>query len=124
MAELDRKALTKKAKRGFRGYPVVTVVFYGPDDQRATKVAVSVVLAAGAEPAIVERWFSEEDARRDAAIAKRILVFVQQHSARTVALADRIFGCPHEEGVDYEGQWCPQCPFWMRRDRFTGERIH
>ncbi len=123
MADLDRKALSKKAKRGFRGYPVATVAFYGPDDERATKVAVSLVPAEGAQPTVVERWFSESDARRDPAVAKRILAFVQQHAARTVVLAERILGCPHEEGVDYQGQWCPQCPFWIGRDRFTGERI-
>jgi hypothetical protein len=40
-------------------------------------------------------------------------------------LADRIIGCPHEEGVDYpEGQSCPRCPFWAHRDRWSGELIH
>jgi uncharacterized protein related to proFAR isomerase len=28
--------LTKKAKRGVRGHLVATVVFYGPDDKRAS----------------------------------------------------------------------------------------
>jgi len=28
--ERARKRLTKKAKKGFRGYPVATVAFYGP----------------------------------------------------------------------------------------------
>lgn len=121
---LARKALLKKAKRGLRGYPVVTVAFYGPDDQRATKVAVSLVRAAGAEPETVERWFSEDDARHDVAIAKRILAFIEEHAARTVVLADRILGCPHEQGIDYTEEWCPQCAFWTGRDRFTGEPIH
>jgi hypothetical protein len=124
MSALDRKALLKKAKRGFCGYPVVTVAFYGPDDQRATKVAVSLVRAAAAEPDILERWFSEDDARYDGAIARRVLAFVQEHAARTVVLADRILGCPHEQGIDYTEEWCPQCAFWMGRDRFTGEPIH
>ena len=123
MGALDRKALNKKAKRAFRGYPLATVAFYGPDDQHATKVAVGLVLAAGAEPAVVERWFSEDDARRDSEIARRILAFVEQHSARSVVLTERILGCPHEEGVDYEGRWCPECPFWIGRDRFTGEPL-
>ncbi len=35
-----------------------------------------------------------------------------------------IIGCPHEEGIDYpDGEVCPQCPFWARRDRFTGELL-
>ena len=43
--EQARKRLTKKAKKGFRGFPVATVAFYGPDDRRASKLAVGIVLA-------------------------------------------------------------------------------
>jgi len=32
--------LAKRAKRGFRGYPVATIAFYGPSPERASKVAV------------------------------------------------------------------------------------
>jgi hypothetical protein len=35
-------------------------------------------------------------------------------------MTDRIIGCPHQEGIDYQGQWCPVCEFC---DRFTGERV-
>ena len=47
--------LKKKARRGFRGYPVATVAFYGPDDTRASKVAVGIVATEGAEPMALER---------------------------------------------------------------------
>lgn len=48
--------------------------------------------------------------------------FIDQHAARTVVVADRIIGCPHEEGIDYpEGQTCPDCPFWATRDRWSGD---
>jgi hypothetical protein len=124
MSNLGARALRKKAKRGFRGYPIATIAFYGPDDRRATKVVVGLVPEAGAEPTYLERWFSDDDARSDASIAGRILAFVQQRGARSLVMADRILGCPHEEGVDYEGTWCPECPFWTGRDRFTGEPVH
>ncbi len=39
-------------------------------------------------------------------------------------MTDRIIGCPHQEGIDYQGQWCPVREFWKGRDRFTGERVH
>ena len=45
-------SLEKKARRGFHWYPVGTVAFYGPDNTRATKVAVGVVPAKNAEPTI------------------------------------------------------------------------
>ena len=118
--------LKKKARRGFRGYPVATVAFYGPDDTHATKVAVGIVAAEGARAEALERWFAEErDVRSDPAIERAILDFIQRHGVKSVVMTDRIIGCPHEEGVDYpEGQACPRCLFWAHRDRWTGEVIH
>jgi hypothetical protein len=116
--------LSKKAKRGFRGFPVATVALYGPDNKRASKIALGIVLQEGSEP-IMERFFSDDDIRYDAAVQKQILKSIQNHGAKSVVLTDRIIGCPHEEGIDYrEGQSCPQCPFWAGRDRFTHERVH
>jgi hypothetical protein len=117
--------LRQKARRGFRGYPIATIAFYGPNDQRASKVAVAILGEGETEPLALERWFSEgRDLRTDPAVAPKILAFIERHGAKSVTMADRILGCPHEEGVDYpEGQICPQCPFWAHRDRWTGEVI-
>src|ERR687885_1682034 len=102
--EQARKRLTKKAKRGFRGFPVATVAFYGPDDRTATKVAVGIVAAEDREPAELRRWFTEgTDAREDLDLAREILAFIERFGVHSVAMVDRIIGCPHEEGVDYEG---------------------
>ena len=54
-----RKSLRKRLRRGFRGYPVATVAYYGPDDQRASKVAVGITNGEGQEVAELRRWFSE-----------------------------------------------------------------
>jgi hypothetical protein len=117
--------LGNKARRGFRGYPVATVAFYGPDAAMATKVAVGIVAGEGAEPRPLERWFSPDlDIRVDRAIGQQILGFIKQHGARSVVLSPGIVGCPHEEGVDYPaGQSCGRCPYWANRDRWTGEII-
>ncbi|MFQ5923717.1 MAG: hypothetical protein ACE5M4_12825 [Anaerolineales bacterium] len=121
-----RSELGKKARRGFRGYPVATMAFYGPTDELATKVAVGIVLAEGAEPSEMQRWYSEEqDVRVDPEILEEMVAFVERYEARSVVMTDRIIGCPHEEGIDYpEGKPCPQCPFWAGRDRRTGEYVH
>lgn len=121
-----QSSLKKKARRGFRGYPVGTVAFYGPDDRRATKVAVGVVAAEGAEPSAVARWFSaESDVRSDPAIGLEIVNFIEAQGVKSVVMADRIIGCPHEEGTDYpDGQVCPHCPFWAHRDRWSGNVLH
>ena len=113
------------SKRGFHGYPIATIALYGPTAERASKVAVSIFLREGDEPDRVRRWFSEEgDVRFNPAIDAQILAFIREHGARSVAMTDRIIGCPHEEGTDYtEGQKCPRCPYWASRDRFTHETI-
>ena len=115
--------LQKRAARGFRGYPVATVSFYGPDDRRATKVAVGIVRREGAEADQLERWLSADgDVRADEQIARQISDFIDAQGAKSVALRESIFGCPHQEGIDYpEGESCPQCPFWANRDRWTGQ---
>lgn len=117
--------LEKKARRGHRGYPVATVAFYGPDGSRASKVAVGIIPSEGAAASEMQRWFSETgDVRRDAAVGAEIIAFITAHGVMTVAMTDRIIGCPHEEVIDYpEGETCPQCPFWEGRDRWSGELL-
>jgi hypothetical protein len=118
------KRFGKRARRGFRGYPMATIAFYGPDDRRASKVVVGILLHEDEEPAQMRRWTSDEwDVRNDSAIAGAILKLISEFDVKTVAMTDRIIGCPHEEGIDYEGQTCPACPFWADRDRWTGEVV-
>ncbi|MFT5554094.1 MAG: hypothetical protein ACI9P3_003516 [Bradyrhizobium sp.] len=114
-----QKWLEKKSKSGFRGYLVGTVAFYGPDNLRASKVAVAVVTAEGAPPFALRRWFSETgDVRHDPAIMEEIATFLRAEDVRTVASVPTMMGCPHEEGIDYpQGEVCPQCPYWANRER-------
>ena len=118
--------ITKKAKRGFRGYPLATIAFYGPDNKRASKVAVGIISHEGGEPEPLQRWNSDEtDLRHDQEVAFEISAFLREHNVLTVTSVDRIIGCPHEEGIDYpDGEPCPECPFWRNRDRFSGELIN
>jgi hypothetical protein len=47
-----------------------------------------------------------------------------QRDARTLVATPHIIGCRHEEGLDYpEGEHCPECPYWVGRNRFTGELL-
>ena len=96
MIDRARKRLSKRAKKGFRGWPLATVALYGPDDSTATKLTVGIVPA---EDATDLRRSEQTDIRDD-------------------------IRAPHEEGIDYEGATCPACLFWAGRDRWTGERLH
>ncbi len=64
-------------------------------------------------PELLRRWFSETgDVRRELPIAEEIHQFLRDHGVRSIAMSDRIIGCPHEEEIDYPlGESCPQCPF-------------
>lgn len=117
--------LAKKARKGFRGFPVATVAFYGPDNKRANKLVIGIIEHEGAEPKL-KKWYSDEtDIRSLSEIESEIKDFIKEHDVLSISMVDRIIGCPHEEGVDYpDGQSCPQCPFWRGRDRFTGETIN
>jgi hypothetical protein len=114
-----RERLRRKVDRGFQGYPLGTVAFYGPDNQRASKVAVGIVHREGQDVREMEKWISEiSDVRYDDVIGQQVLAFLQQHGVRTVVTGSGILGCPHEEGIDYpDSEACPRCPYWAGRER-------
>jgi hypothetical protein len=114
----------KRFRNQSSGYPVATIAYYGPDDQTATKVAVGIVDSHD-EVLELRRWLVRaQDVRIDRAINDEILSFIKERNVKRVAMAGRIIGCPHEEGIDYpEGAICPKCPFWSKIDRWTGELL-
>lgn len=119
--------LSKRSRRGFRGFPAATVAWYGPDDTRATKAVVSIVPDKGSEPTHQATFVGGgADLREDPFTGDQVVAFVEKHDAVSVFVAGEVLGCPHEEGVDYpEGGACPDCPFWAGRDRWaaTKERL-
>ena len=121
----NRKLLTKKVRKGFKGYPIATVAFYGPTNRIATKLVCSIMESEDSEPTHMNKWFSESDLRKSEKIISEVLSFIDKHNAKSVSMLDQIIGCPHEEGIDYpEGQYCPKCTYWKGRDRFTHELLH
>ncbi|MBW8786311.1 hypothetical protein HFO93_17375 [Rhizobium leguminosarum] len=118
-----RKWLEKKSKRGNRGYPMGTIAFYGPDNRRASKAAVSIMPALHADPLDLRRWFAETgDLRMDETVIAEIAAFLRENEVKSVVMAEGIIGCPHEEGIDYPvGEPCPECSYWKGRNRWTGK---
>ena len=119
------KRLRKKAQKGLRAWPIATIAFYGPNLSRATKVTVGIVPSENAEAEELRAWKVDDgEIRADPRIAREISEFIEERQVLSVAMTDGIIGCPHQEGVDYEGEWCPVCEFWHGRDRFTGQAIN
>jgi hypothetical protein len=112
-----RKWLDKKSKQGFRGYPVGTIAFYRPDAQRASKVAVAVIVAPDTEPVALRRWFAESgDVRNDAATFEEIALFLRDHEGHSVAMTRGMMGCPHEEGIRRGLSGLPVLGWWRPSD--------
>jgi hypothetical protein len=118
------KRLRKKAKKGLRGWPLATVAFYGPDLGFASKVTVCIMPARDAPASELRSWYvTDHDIRNDPAVAAEMIGFIAEHNALSVGMAESILGCPHQQGIDYDGDWCPDpgCRFWHGRDRWTGK---
>ncbi len=121
----NKKQLTKRTRRGDKGFPKATIAFYGPDNEKATKVVCGIIKTKGSDAGPLKKWFTKTDIRKSEKVIAEVLLFIEEQQAQTVLMADRIIGCPHEEIVDYpEGEYCPECPFWKNRDRMTHEIIH
>jgi hypothetical protein len=114
-----RQQIERRAAAGFRGYPIGTVAYYGPTDEFASKVVASIVKTEDSQPGPMTKWVSADpDVRQNAHVLRQVLDFLDSHGVRSVALTPGIYGCPHEEGLDYlMGGTCHLCPFWARRDR-------
>ena len=114
-----QERIARKSGRGFRGYPLATIAWYGPDNSRASKVVVGIVRKDGGDVVALHKWFATSvDARHDEVIGAAILHFLQEQGVPSVVMSDGLLGCPHEEGIDYpEGRECPACPYWAGRER-------
>jgi len=121
----SKKLLDKKVRKGDKGFPVATIAFYGPNNNFATKVVCSIIESEEAEPEPMKKWFSSFDLRRSEHVISEMLVFIEENGAKSVTMFQQIIGCPHEEGIDYaEGIYCPECSYWIGRDRFSGEMVN
>jgi hypothetical protein len=112
--------LRKKAKAGAQGLPKATLAFYGPDNKRASKAVLGIFLRDD-DDVILHKYFDDEkDVRFSIKIQEDILARIREHEVRTLIMREGIFGCPHEEGIDYpDGEECHKCPFWKGRDRYA-----
>jgi hypothetical protein len=112
--------LRRFAGRRHQRYPIATLIFYGPDNRKASKAVLGIFASKDAEPQL-HKWFAESpdaDLRYDTKLQNVWIEIIRREGVRSLAMMEEINGCPHEEGIDYPvGQVCPECPFWANRRR-------
>jgi hypothetical protein len=119
------KGLERLAQKGFQGYPLGIVAFYGYNDKVASKAVIGIVKEAGGSPENIKKWvFDTGDLRKDVPSIKELFRYIEAHHVLSVALTPGIYYCPHEPGIDFpEGGACSHCSFWSnikRPDIFKG----
>ena len=78
-----KKRIAKQVKKGFKGYPQITLEYFGASSDCATEVAIRFTLEEGA-PAQEERFASKSDVREDEVIQSALVKIIERADASSV----------------------------------------
>lgn len=78
-----KKRLSKQLTKGFEGYPVLTLAYFGATADKATEVVVTFVLEEGAA-ALEQKFSSENEVRQDETIQSVLVKIIERSNAKTV----------------------------------------
>jgi LPS O-antigen subunit length determinant protein (WzzB/FepE family) len=77
------KRIAKRVKKGFQGYPQISIAYFGSTPDLATEVVVGYIAEEG--DAVQEQKFcSKTDVRLDETIQTTILKVIERADAKTV----------------------------------------
>jgi hypothetical protein len=85
----SQKRISKRVKRGFHGYPIINIQYFGPSAELATRVDVGFIEQENAEP-MLETFNSETDIRQDETVQTTIIKIIDRVDAKTVTLDDAV----------------------------------
>jgi len=77
------KRIAKRVKKGFQGYPQITLTYFGGSVSLATEVMVGYVSEEGAKVQ-EQKFMSNGDARKDEVIQTALLKVIERAEAKTV----------------------------------------
>ncbi len=83
------KRIAKRIKKGFLGYPQISLAYFGQSDSYASEVVMSFILEEGAEPQ-EQKFSSKGDARKDEIIQTTLLKVIERADAKTVLEASGV----------------------------------
>ncbi|WP_298439212.1 hypothetical protein [uncultured Ferrimonas sp.] len=78
-----KKRIAKHVKKGFKGYPQITLTYFGNSADCATEVAIEFILAEGT-PAQEQRFASQTDAREDETIQSTLVKIIDRAEVSSV----------------------------------------
>ncbi|MGF1761705.1 hypothetical protein L4D76_28165 [Photobacterium sagamiensis] len=78
-----KKRIAKQVKKGFKGYPQITLAYFGKSADCATEVVVQFTLGEGAEVQ-EERFASETDVRENEVIQSALVKIIERADANSV----------------------------------------
>ncbi|ANG63585.1 hypothetical protein A8C75_14605 [Marinobacterium aestuarii] len=78
-----KKRIAKQVNKGFKGYPQITLKYFGKSSDCATEVVIQFTLEEGAEVQ-EERFVSETDARENEVIQSALLKIIERANANSV----------------------------------------
>lgn len=78
-----KKRIAKHVKKGNKGYPIISLAYFGESADCATEVVVQFTLQEGGE-VMEERFASKSDAREDEVIQSALIKIIERANANTV----------------------------------------
>jgi len=77
------KRIAKRVKKGFQGYPQISIAYFGKSSSCATEVTLGFISEEGAT-AQEQKFTSKGDARKDETIQTTLLKVIERADAKTV----------------------------------------
>jgi len=87
-----KKRILKRVQRGFKGYPQISVEYFGKTPDLATEVVISFLSEENGEPQI-QRFTSDNDVREDETIQSVLLKIIERAGVNTVVESRVISVC-------------------------------
>lgn len=78
-----KKRIAKRVKMGFKGYPQITLAYFGVSTEVANDVVAIFVLEEGAEPQ-EQKFSSKGDVREDEFVQSALVKIIERTEAKSV----------------------------------------
>ena len=104
------RKLETLSKKGFRGYPLAEIQYYGPSPYRAKKVVLVIEDEEGSRKTLKEFNTQGWDLRGTSNIDRSLLQMLKEHGVATLKMDERSRGC-HKSMDD------PECRYWKALPR-------